>query len=317
MNTKNEFQLGQLHQSKQFSKKTTLFRYIKIQILRLKSVGRDRTAESYQQALNSLAKFRLGEDLLFEQITPDLIQTYEHYMRNLGLCRNTTSFYLRVFRSIYHRALQEGICAEQYPFKGVYTGVDKTNKRALTLSQIKSIKNLSINYLSKLDFARDLFLFSFYTRGMSFIDIAFLKKKNLVGDFLVYNRKKTGKQLSVKWEAPMQAIVRKWQQTNNQYLFPILVKENQPERRQYLNQMLLTNRRLKIIGTQAQIPFPLTMYVARHSWANIAQESNVPIQTISLGMGHENEKTTRIYLASIQTNVIDQANTQILKLLED
>ena len=79
--------------------------------------------------------------------------------------------------------------------------------------------------------------------------------------------------------------------------------------------MLLINKYLKRIAELAKINIPLTMYVARHSWASIAQSNNIPINAISLGMGHDKEETTRIYLASIQTDVIDNANSKILRLL--
>ena len=79
--------------------------------------------------------------------------------------------------------------------------------------------------------------------------------------------------------------------------------------------MLLINRRLKVIAEKIALSVPLTMYVARHSWASIAQSNNIPINAISLGMGHDKEETTRIYLASIQTDVIDNANSKILRLL--
>lgn len=232
-------------------------------------------------------------------------------MRIFGLCRNTTSFYLRVFRSVYNRAVDDGLTEQTNPFKRVYTGVDKT-----CLKEIKKIKDLDLSSSPTLDFARDIFLFSFYMRGMSFIDIAYLKKKNLSNGFVVYNRRKTGQQLVVKWEKQMEEIANKYLDSNNTFLFPIITKEDGTERKQYLNRMLLINRHLKTIAGLAKIPTPLTMYVARHSWASIAQSRNVPMQAISLGMGHDNEETTRIYLASIQTNVIDNANNKILNLLE-
>ncbi len=175
---------------------------------------------------------------------------------------------------------------------------------------------MDLRQTPNLDFARDIFLFSFYMRGMSFVDIAYLKRKNLVNGFVVYNRRKTGQQLVVKWEKQMETIVNKYLDSNNPFLFPIIKKEDGTERKQYLNKMLLINRYLKTIAKLAKISTPLTMYVARHSWASIAQSRNVPVQAISLGMGHDNEETTRIYLASIQTNVIDDANNKILNMLD-
>lgn len=298
------------------SEKTTVFEYIKMQIERLRNVGKERTSETYKQMLMSFVKFRNGEDLHFDMIDTDLICQYENYMRASNLCRNTTSFYMRTLRSVYNRAVEDGLTTPNAPFKQVYTGVDKTSKRAIGLKEIKKIKDLDLNSTPTLDFARDMFLFSFYMRGMSFIDIAYLKKKNLSNGFVVYNRRKTGQQLVVKWEKQMEAIANKYLDSNNTFLFPIITKEDGTERKQYLNKMLLVNRYLKKVAELVKISFPLTMYVARHSWASIAQSKNVPIQAISLGMGHDNEETTRIYLASIQTNVIDNANNKILNLLE-
>ena len=55
--------------------------------------------------------------------------------------------------------------------------------------------------------------------------------------------------------------------------------------------------------------------MARHSWATAARNHNVPISVISAGMGHTTEKTTQIYLASLESSVIDQANQSILSAL--
>lgn len=261
-------------------------------------------------------KFRNGDDLPFDMLNEQIICQYESFMRSSSLCRNTTSFYMRILRSVYNRAVDDGLTNQNYPFKRVYTGVDKTSKRAISLKEIKRIKDLDLSTTPTLDFARDMFLFSFYMRGMSFIDIAYLQKKNLSNGFVVYNRRKTGQQLVVKWEKNMEDIINKHHNGNSIYLLPIITVQDGTERKQYLNKMLLINKYLKRIAVLAGIEIPLTMYVARHSWASIAQSKNIPIKAISLGMGHDNEETTRIYLASIQTDVIDNANNKILSLLD-
>lgn len=297
------------------SNKTTVFEYIKLQIERLKKAGRDRTSEAYRQMLMSFMKFKNKEDLSFDMIDADLICQYESYMRISNLCRNTTSFYMRTLRSVYNRAVEDGLTAQNTPFRHVYTGVDKTSKRAISIKEIKMIKDLDLTKVPTLDFARDMFLFSFYMRGMSFIDIAYLKKKDISNGFVIYNRRKTGQQMIVKWEKSMEEIANKHPNEYSTYLFPIIINSNATGRKQYLNKMLLVNKYLKKIAKLAGINIPLTMYVARHSWASIAQSHNIPIKAISLGMGHENEKTTQIYLASIQTSIIDNANSKILSLL--
>lgn len=223
---------------------------------------------------------------------------------------------MRTLRSVYNRAVEDGLTTQNNPFKRVYTGVDKTSKRAIGLKEIKKIKDLDLSNAPTLDFARDIFLFSFYMRGMSFIDIAYLKKKDLSNGFVVYNRRKTGQQMVVKWEKSMEGIANKHPNEYSAFLFPIIINQDGTERKQYLNKMLLVNKYLKEIAKLAGIGIPLTMYVARHSWASIAQSQNIPMKAISLGMGHDNEETTHIYLASIQTSIIDNANNKILNLLD-
>lgn len=297
------------------SDKTTVFEYMCRQSERMKILGRMRTGETYRQTLRSFMRFRNSVDLYFDMLDADMVEQYESYMRSNCLSRNTTSFYMRILRCIYNRAVEEGLAQQTDPFKRVYTGVDKTAKRAITLKEIRRIKELDLTDNPDLDYARDMFLFSFYLRGMSFIDLAYLRKKDLANGYITYIRKKTGQQLTIRWERSMQKIVNKCPENPTQYLLPIITKQDGTERKQYLNKILFVNRKLKQIAQLAKIATPLTMYVSRHSWASIAKSKNVPLSVISEGMGHDNEETTRIYLASIQTNQIDDANRRILKEL--
>ena len=117
---------------------------------------------------------------------------------------------MRNLRAIYNRAVNEGLVVQRNPFKHVYTGIDKTVKRAVPFKIIKMIKELDLSFEPQLELARDIFLFSFYTRGMSFIDMAHLKKSNLQNGILTYSRKKTGQRLTILWEELMQEIVDKY-----------------------------------------------------------------------------------------------------------
>ena len=117
------------------------------------------------------------------------------------------------------------------------------------------------------------------------------------------------------WEKCMQEIIDKYDNLHSIYLLPIIKTINEDERTQYQNAMSLVNRKLKIIGRMVDIQLPLTMYTARHSWASVAKNKNIPISVISEGMGHDSEMTTQIYLASLDNAVVDKANAQILKEL--
>lgn len=293
----------------------SIFEYIQLQIRRLKKIGRFRTSEIYEQTLKCFMKFRHGKDLNLALFCSDIIEQFECYLRSKGLSRNTTSFYMRVLRSIYNRAVEDGLVKQTNPFRRVYTGVDKTAKRAITIKEIKRIKELDLMKYPVLDYSRDIFLFSFYLRGMSFVDIAYLRKRDLSNGYISYTRRKTGQQLVIRWERPMQEIVDKYPENNTQYLLPIITRQDGTERRQYLNKIVSVNRKLKRIAVMAGITIPLSMYVARHSWASIAKSKNVPLSVISEAMGHDNEETTRIYLLAIQSNLIDEANNRIIKEL--
>lgn len=289
--------------------------YICLQIARLKRLGKIRTSETYTAALRSFSGFMNDKEVLFDQLNADLIAEYEAYLKGRGNSPNTVSFYMRILKAVYNRAVEDGLTEQRHPFKSVYTGVEKTLKRAISLNDLKHIKGLDLSLKPNLDFARDMFLFCFYTRGMSFIDMAYLRKKDLQNGILSYRRRKTGQQLFIKWERCMQEIVDKYPINETEYLLPIITQRDEDYRKQYTNELHRVNHLLKKIGKQLDLPILLTMYVGRHSWASIAKSRNVPISVISEGMGHDSENTTQIYLASLDTSVVDKANKKILDLL--
>lgn len=287
--------------------------FVMLSIIRqLKEQGRVRTSETYRCTFDSFMRFRDGEETCLDEINQETIKAYETYLKNKQLTLNTISFYMRILRAAYNHAVENGLTVQRHPFRHVYTGIERTNKRAVTSPVIKDIKNSRLPAGSTLDHARDMFLFSFYTRGMSFVDMAYLKKKDLHNGILTYRRKKTGQQLSIKWEKCMQNILDKYPINPTEYLLPIITSTQKDERKQYRNAMALINRKLKTISELVHSPYPLSMYVARHSWASIAKSKNIPLSIISEGMGHDSETTTQIYLASLDTSVIDKANHLII-----
>lgn len=168
----------------------TFLLYGKELLVELRQIGKVRTAGTYQNALNSFERFRGHRgDIPLDELDSNQMITYESWLKGTGVCPNTSSYYMRNLRAIYNRAVSEGLVVQRNPFKHVYTGIDKTKKRAVSLSVIRRIRDLDLNKKS-LIFARDIFMFSFYTRGMSFVDMAFLKKKDLQNGILTYRRKK-------------------------------------------------------------------------------------------------------------------------------
>jgi integrase len=298
------------------TERLSLFRYMEEMAARLAMLGRRRTSETYRATLNIVRLYRGGRDVTMDCITSDGMLMFESWMSGRGLCRNTTSFYMRVLRCLFNRAVEEGLVEQTFPFRRVYTGIGKTVKRAVAVDYIRRMKNLDLPAGSTLAFARDMFLFSFYTRGMAFVDIAHLRKSDVTGGFICYRRHKTGQLITVRLESCMTEIIARYADDSSPYLLPI-IKDASDGYRQYRNALRLVNCRLKEIGEMIGAPIKLTTYVGRHSWGSAAKANNIPLAVISESMGHNSERTTQIYLASLDTSVVDSANAKILKKLQD
>lgn len=293
-------------------KRCLLNEFIKQLIDDLDAAEKYSTSRNYRRTLDSFMKFRGGKPLPLDQLTEEIIIRYNRYLRDTGLQRNTISFYNRILRSVYNQAVKRGLARQASLFENVYTGVDVTRKRALPVEVLHNIASLDLSD-PELALARDLFLFSFQARGMSFVDMAFLTQQNLQHDFLHYIRRKTGQALSVRVEPWMQDLLNRYKpMCHAPYLLPILQSTDPKEAfAQYSVALGRHNRMLRKLGELVGTDFPLSSYCARHSWATIARDSAVPLSVISSAMGHTSEKTTRIYLASLDNSLIDRANREV------
>lgn len=297
------------------SAENSLFNFIQASVVRLKRIGKIRTSETYTAALRSFSKFRGGNDIRLDYISSSVMEEYQAWLQQRGVTPNTISFYIRIIRAVYNRAIEDEIIENRHPFRRVYTGVEKTVKRALPLSMLKKIRTLDLSLKPDLQYARDMFMLSFMLRGMSFIDMAMLKKSNLRDGHITYRRSKTGQQLTIQWTKEMQEILDIYPWNPTQYLLPIITDNTVNQRYAYKYMGAKINTKLKEVAEIAGVAIPLTMYVARHSWASIARAEGIPVSIISEGLGHEKESTTQIYLSTLDTSIIDKANGFILGLL--
>lgn len=298
----------------QFTAEGSTFQFFEETIAHMQHLDRVRTAETYTATFHSVKRFRQNIDLPLDGITSELVKRYEIYLKQHGARKNTISFYMRIFRAVYNRAVERGYIDQKHPFTRVFTGIERTVKRAIPLHTVMRIKRCDLSDSPGMAYARDLFLFSFYTRGMSFVDIAYLRHQDLHHGRLTYTRQKTGQTLSIRWEKCMDEIVRRYAVEGSPYLFPI-VTDTKNGRTQYLSALHRTNYHLKNLAERLQLKHSLTMYVARHSWASAARSRRIPTAIISASMGHTSEETTQIYLASLENSVIDKANKKLLDLL--
>lgn len=291
------------------------FTFMQSVVDKLQSINKHGTAEKYKSAMRSFEHFITCQDLMIFELNSELIEEYQRWLIENDVSMNTVSFYMRILRAVFNRAIRQKLISQSNPFANVYTGVAETRKRAVDLNNIQRIKSVDLHDNNNLEFARDLFLFAFYCRGMAFVDMAHLTKENISNGYLTYIRQKTNQEIVVRWEPQMQEIVDRYN-TESKYLLPILKDDGTSEYKQYKRMNKNVCRWLKVVGERACISMNLTMYVARHSWTSIAKQRNHSLSTISKALGHTSEKTTQIYLASLDNSAIDDANSDILNELK-
>lgn len=298
------------------NKKMEIEKFIKSLARKAKLGGRYSTANTYLYTLHSFQKFAGKASLTFEEITPESIKEYEQYLILNGKRYNTISLYMRMLRSICNQASEQNIASlnTRELFENVFIGNEPTAKRAISPVLISRLLEADFSKNSRLDFARDLFLLSFYLRGIPFVDLVHLRKTDVQGNMLVYFRQKTGQQLTVIIENCAKVILRKYASLCKEsvYLLPVISAAGEEGHKQYRSALRVYNKRLNQISGILKLKTPLTSYVARHSWATTALQKGVPVSVISAGMGHASEKVTYIYLASFDNKTLSNANKKVI-----
>lgn len=288
------------------------FTYAGCRINELTASGRDGTAANYRSAVNAFEHYLGSRDLSVDDLTQKTVEAFIDSQTRQGNSPNTAAFYVKQLRAIYNKAYDEGyVCSAHNPFHRIKLKGCKTPKRAIAKKEINRICGADLKGRHRhLELSRDLFMFSLYTRGMAFVDMCYLKKENIHGNMLVYRRRKTGQWLQIRIEAPLKELLRKYYDANSPYLLPMLRDDDSYKGYRYIQRRL--NKRIREIGDLLEFNFPLTFYVARHTWATLAHESGIAMSVISEGMGHGSEKTTRIYLAGLSHQIIDKANRAVI-----
>lgn len=270
------------------------------------------TFDNYMTSIRSLECFLL-RPINRADLTPELLRSYEQWLRGRNVCLNTISCYMRSLRSLLTK-----LCGNEVSncFDKVFTGQTKTDKRAIEPTCISRLRQLQLAEGSSKALARDLFLFSFYALGMPFVDLCYLRWQHIKDGVLTYARHKTGQTISVHLEQPMIDILNRYANRGSDYVFPLLTDSN-PNRtyRQYQSQLSNYNRMLKQLAEEAGISERLTSYTSRHTWASIAFQQNVELPVISKALGHANPQNTLIYIRQINDQRLHQANSKIVKMV--
>lgn len=293
----------------------SFFTLMERRILLMEEAGQNRTASNYRETLNMFKRFRDGHDLYPGNLTSLLVEEFQGYLQKRGNSLNTISYYMRILKAFYNYGIKKNwIKDNKYPFQGVFTGMEKTAKRAVDNKVVQDLIDLDLRNKPTLDLAKDMFLFSVYTRGMSFIDVAYLTKENVRGNILVYKRHKTNQRIEITLPDCAMRVIRKYADlmSGSVYLFPLLRHPRRGKDTAYVTVLHLHNERLRKISEMLGLKINLTSYTARHTWATLAKRNGVETYVISEAMGHTSETTTRIYLASLNNAVLDNANEVVI-----
>lgn len=277
-----------------------------------RKVLRQSTCDNYATASRSFRRFLGGSDVALPAVSEQLVCRYAYWLAAQGVCRNTSSCYVRSLRTMYNKAVKRYHVKNSSPFDEVFTGNAPTVKRALSAADLCVIRDAALPEGSPLAICRDIFLFSFYAMGMPFVDVFGLKKSYVRGNSIVYHRVKTGSAVVVAVEPCMQAIIKKYANDCSEYVFPMLHDAQSRLKGRYKAVLSSYNSRLASLSRILSLGMVLTSYVPRHTWASMAYSNGVPLDVISRALGHSNSRTTLIYIKELDGGIIAKANKKII-----
>jgi site-specific recombinase XerD len=289
------------------------------QVEMLKTQGRFGNAQSYTTTINSIVNYK-SKELKLSSIDYAFVLEYDTHLSASGISVNGAAAYMRALRALLNRAGKLDVYSmSQYPFRSFKIRSQKTVSRAVSIESIRKIAKVELDNNSKHFHARNVFMLIFGLIGISFMDLILLKKSNISNGRIIYKRRKTGKLYSIKLSPMVEGILEYYKNAESDYLLPQFGFDNVPEARvrHHVNLGLKsTNRYLKQLGYQLQLDIPLTTYVARYSWANIAKANGYSKDLIAEALGHNyGNAVTGIYLESYGNKTIDHANERLITLV--
>jgi integrase len=300
--------------------------YLKKHILTLKETNHHSTSINYNKLYNKLTLF--DKEFIvrrFNEIDYSYVNNFSIWLEKIGVSNNTRAFYLKRLCAIFNKAIKSKQAnASDYPFGRdgyiVSALATETRKRYMPTEYLEILKTQKAN-TPQVEYARHLFLLSYYCYGMSFKDMAVLSKRNIFkyndGDYIVYKRLKTqekkAKPISIKITDTIRSLIKfltDYRKPLDEYLLPIITRQKDTSAAlfKHINVVLrMYNKYLQDLANEFGFDMELTSYVSRHTTAMQLQEKKVPEHIISQMLGHKKLETTKVYLDSLDTSVIDEA----------
>lgn len=271
------------------------------------------SAQIEKETLNSLQTFFNKKDIGFNEINYTSLNKYEAYCIEKGNKMSTLGIRVRTIRNIFNKAIKAKIIKEtQYPFKDYKVSKIKSysKKEFLTPDEIKLLNEYEAENARE-QFAKDMFLFSYYSRGINFIDIIKLEKKSIFGSNINYIRTKTGVLINFKLSDKNDEIIKRYSSSvDSHFIFKIIQNNNtdsgylKNKSHKYLKEFV--NPPLKDIIKNLKINKNITFYCARHSFATALKFKNISIDIIKEALGHKDIQSTMAYLNTLPDAKLDK-----------
>ena len=297
---------------------TKLQDYYNSLIKTLDEQGRVGLSGLYLENKRILAKFK--PDALISDVNIRFLESFEYWLRNERKNKDTTiSVKIRNLQRVLNQAIEDKFLKpEAYPFGEKKYSVNKrldckTKKIAVTLDKVSKLKGLELEPGSWLHLAQQFFLFSYYSRGMNFVDMTFLTWKDVTDTHIYYTRRKTRGQFEIPINSHNGAILNHFRSHYNipgDYVFPILdptihitLKQQYTRKKTALDAV---NHALKKLAEKIGEPkLKLTTNVGRHTYATGLKRSGANTSYISEALGHATEEQTQTYLDSFEKGAIE------------
>lgn len=274
-----------------------------------------RTREIFMATLAKVEAFA-GEDaadLVFNDITYRWLQQFERWMERTMPSPNARAIHLRNLRTVMNAAIDDELTSN-YPFRKFKIRTEETMKRSLTVEQLRQLRDYPVEEHQRL--YRDMFMLMFYLLGINAVDLFEAKPEQVVNGRLEYRRAKTGKLYSVLIQPEAAAIIEKYRGKG----WLLSIRDRYGSYVDFLHRM---DRELSRIGEVKRVgrggkkvrtpAFPgLSSYWARHTWATLAANMDVPYETISAALGHSyGSAVTNIYIR-YDLKKVDEANRRLI-----
>ena len=252
--------------------------YANSRVEKLRDEGRYDAANKLKMYLRRFIAYLGKNEVPFKDFDALLMRNYHTWLKNQELGRNTISLYIRNLKRVYRHAVDDGLAADSHPFEGMDVSYRvKKERNGLTLDEVKRLRDLDLSGESEMTvFARDIFLFTVYTKGMRSDDIFRLTRKNIKDGLLTYRQHVTGKEISLPWEPAMQEIADRYKRKGSTLLFPVITAKSPREQWvQYDGLLHRINYNLKKLGEKIGLGYPLNLTVARHSWDSMTKSVSI------------------------------------------